>query len=425
MTYISDKKYGSNELIFDDVQDTAASMYIVREGNVKITKKDVDENVGPGAFFGQEQLLADSGGILDGSCLIRSDYVATAGPDGAILGLLTLADCRSVFDTTTLGDGIYGSSLSHLTDKRASIRLSISARSVGLENLKRESILGEGQFGEVWLVKTEVFEDEEHEFALKIQAKDDPVRRDGAIDAIKREMNVIRQLNHPFIIDLVETYESDQSIFMLMELVRGGELWSVIHQEDDDGNWTSGLSESHAKFYGLVLADTLAYMHRQKFVFRDLKPENVLIDSDGYPILVDFGFAKLVTDKTFTFCGTPNYLAPEIVMNRGHGVGVDHWALGVVIYEMVSGENPFYYEEMDQIALFKAIVQEEFYPFEEKVSPEVQGLVASLLEKDPAQRIGNLSGKEKDILKHPWFASLDFHQIRMKEAKAPWVPTEK
>jgi protein kinase A len=147
-----------------------------------------------------------------------------------------------------------------------------------------------------------------------------------------------------------------------------------------------------------------------------------LIDREGYPIIVDFGFAKLCTEKTFTFCGTPNYLAPEIVMNRGHGAGADHWALGIVTYEMITGENPFYFEEMDQMALFQAIVQEDYYPLPEKSSPEVKDLIKGLLEKEDAQRLGSLAGGEKDILKHGWFKDLDFTQVRNKEVKAPWIP---
>jgi serine/threonine protein kinase len=402
-------------------------MYIVREGTVKISTADGSrrEEIGTGGYFGHEQLLADSFGYQDASCMTPPGYTAQVTSSKCICGVLTLEECRSVFDTTSLGDGVFGGSSSQLLSKRASIRSTIHA-SVTLDDLKRKTILGEGQFGEVWLVHSDLFglgdEDCEQEFALKIQSKDDPVRGDSAVEAIKREMTVIQQLNHPFIIDLVESYETDESIYMLMEVVKGGELWSVIHQEDDDGNWTSGISEAQSKFYTLILADTLAYMHRQKFIFRDLKPENVLIDREGYPIIVDFGFAKLCTEKTFTFCGTPNYLSPEIVMNRGHGAGADHWALGIVTYEMMTGENPFYFEEMDQMALFQAIVQEDYYPLPEKSSPEVKDLIKGLLEKEDAQRLGSLAGGEKDILKHGWFKDLDFHQVRNKEVKAPWIP---
>jgi protein kinase A len=183
------------------------------------------------------------------------------------------------------------------------------------------------------------------------------------------------------------------------------------------------MPEKNAKFYALVIADVVSFMHRQHIIFRDLKPENVLIDEEGYPALCDFGFAKYCpSDETATFCGTPNYLAPEIVLNRGHGAAVDHWALGVVTYEMITGENPFYYEGQDQMALLQAIVQEDFYPPPGTASKEVVHLISGLLEKEPVQRLGSLAGGEKGILKHPWFSELDINQIRNKKAKAPDIP---
>jgi protein kinase A len=297
---------------------------------------------------------------------------------------------------------------------------------IKLEDLDKEKIIGEGQFGTVWLVRADPHKTKDKqkmlEFAMKVQYKEDPVRKDGAIEAIKREMTVIHQLNHPFIIDLVDKYETDDQLMMLTEAVKGGELWSRIHREDDDGNWESGMPEADAKFYALVIADTVAYMHRQKIIFRDLKPENVLIDAEGYPTLCDFGFAKYCPDKTYTFCGTPNYLAPEIVLNRGHGAAVDHWALGIVAYEMITGENPFYFEGQDQMSLLQAIVQEPFYPLPETVSEEVKSIMAGLLEKDPVERLGSLAGGEKGILKHEWFSELDINQVRNKKTKAPYVP---
>jgi protein kinase A len=153
-----------------------------------------------------------------------------------------------------------------------------------------------------------------------------------------------------------------------------------------------------------------------------LKPENVLIDEDGWPVLIDMGFAKHIKSSTFTFCGTPNYLAPEIVANKGHGKAVDHWALGILTYEMVAGENPFYFEGMDQMSLFKAIVEEPFYPLTEGFSGELEDFLNGLLQKDPIERLGSFSGGERDILRHKWFYGLDLDKLRNKEVQAPFVP---
>ena len=343
-----------------------------------------------------------------------------------MLGFLPLAECRNIFDTKTLGHEVFNGPCPEIMEARDEMRKLVKAN-VSLDDLERESILGEGLFGEVWLVRADVHKTGDPEkrqiFALKIQTTNTSVRAD-ATEAIKREMSVLSQLKHPFVVDLVNKYQDDDNIYMLMNVIRGGELWSVIHKEGDDGEWVSGMSEQQAKFYALVIADTLSSIHRQNVVYRDLKPENVLIDEEGYPILVDFGFAKHCPDKTHTFCGTPNYLAPEIVMNRGHTFGCDHWALGIVIYEMLAGENPFFFDGMDQMSLFEAIVREEMYPLSDETSQEAFDIVDGLLQKDPKDRLGMLAGREKDLLTHKWFDGLDLTAMRSKKLPAPWIPSE-
>ena len=132
--------------------------------------------------------------------------------------------------------------------------------------------------------------------------------------------------------------------------------------------------------------------------------------------------AKNVTDKTYTLCGTPNYLSPEVIMNRGHNAACDHWALGVLIYEMVAGENPFYYDGMPQLELFQCIVREKFFPLPDDVSDSCFHVVDELLEKDPNQRLGSLAGKGKDILAMAWFNELNLDDLRQKKFKAPFIP---
>jgi serine/threonine protein kinase len=182
-------------------------------------------------------------------------------------------------------------------------------------------------------------------------------------------------------------------------------------------NSGSKLTSSHSR-----LGYTHEYHESECIIFRDLKPENVLIDDDGWPVIIDCGFAKHCQTTTYTFLGTPQYLAPEIVTNKGHGKAVDHWALGIVTYEMITGENPFYFEEMDQMALFQAIVQEPFFPLTEEYSPALEDFLSGLLQKDPIHRLGSLSGRERDILRHEWFNDLDIDKLRNKEVEAPYVP---
>lgn len=144
-----------------------------------------------------------------------------------------------------------------------------------------------------------------------------------------------------------------------------------------------------------------------------------MIDADGYPVLVDFGCSKHCPDKTFTFVGTPNYVAPEIITNAGHNRCVDYWALGITVYEMLTGENPFFFDGMDPVTLYHAICNEKYYPLSGH-SAELVDLMDRLLEKNPAQRLGMLANGVDDFFDHPWFEGMDLVRIRSKEWIAPW-----
>ena len=318
-------------------------------------------------------------------------------------------------DSTLMKSAIY--------QQQLALRKAVQQQANSKNDLEFIRVLGEGQFGEVWLVSANLPEPSgRQEFALKIQHLEDDIREDDAEDSIRAEIDVLNQLRHPFMVNLVHVYETEESIDMLLGLIRGAELWEEIHRQTDDGTWISGmLPEYKAKFYSYIVVDALAFLHSKEYLFRDLKPENIMIDQDGYPILIDFGFAKKVPagSKTFTFCGTPNYVAPEIIQTVGHSVGADHWALGIVIYEMLAGENPFFYEGMEQFELYQAITEEEPYPLKEGAGSNLmRDLIDKLLKKDPSERLGFGSGQE--ILMHPWYDGMpDLNKIRSKQVKVP------
>ena len=187
--------------------------------------------------------------------------------------------------------------------------------------------------------------------------------------------------------------------------------------------------------------------HRRHIVYRDLKPENVLIDHQGYPVIVDFGFgtynlhsldpifpeiltcpswflaAKHVIGKTYTLCGTPLYLAPEVILNRGHDIGADHWSYGVLLFEMIAGHTPFFSDGMDQISLFRAICAGEYrFPPAGVMSMEIEDLIQRFLVLDPAKRLGSLARALNEIYSHTWYSDIDFNALRHKEISAPWIP---
>jgi hypothetical protein len=323
-------------VIFQNLKNTKAALYIVHEGCVQLQLSGKrDEIVKPGDYFGEELLLLDaqSPGTPNTTTpsTTMAKYTATAMGE-CIVGVLALSDCRNIFDTRTLvgSAGIEGLLLNppampDMDDeelmaaipppitlcrettqqwlKKSSafaLRDSVHA-DLALEDFERHALLGEGRFGEVWLVTADLDENlggRNHHFALKIQKKDDLTRGDS-IQAIQREIDILALMDHPFIVNLVHHYEDQDNLYILMGLVDGGELFDVIHHQEADGLWTSGIPESDAKFYVMVVADTLEYIHRKNFIFRDLKPENILIDKDGYPVLCDFGFGTCITCIVF------------------------------------------------------------------------------------------------------------------------------
>ncbi|KAG7354729.1 serine/threonine protein kinase [Nitzschia inconspicua] len=401
---IADEPFREGEKFCVMNEDMVPKLYIVRVGSVKVVRKNGKEDIiQAGGFFGHEYLMTTSKGGRDSvPSYVKAKYSATALEDG-VCGILTLQECVSVFGSDT-------SKNEDLEDGQI----------IPLEDLEHYRVLGEGHFGVVWLVASKKASKPEP-YALKIQMLADDER--NAEECIKEEIAMMRKLQYPFIVRVINTYDAEETISMLLGLAPGGELFDQIHYQLPNGLWDSGIGEEKGRFYSSVVADALAFMHIRGFIYRDLKPENVLIDKDGYPLITDFGFTRQLKkdELAYTMCGTPNYLPPEIIKNLGHGAPADNWSLAVLIYEVVQGESPFWYEGLDQVSLFHAICEEDYYPLpEEGVSEELRDLIHRLLEKNPSKRLGTF--REKDILKHPWFAPLDIKKIRKKEIKAPWVP---
>ncbi len=333
---VSDKTFKAGEVIFDSLKSHDAAVYILREGTVQLAGNRTDI-IKPGGYFGDDMLLLDVRQQLPpgkrGPTKVNPSYTARA-VEKSICGVLTLSDCRTIFETTNMIDVSARISSAPMKKKDESLKsvdgmdsasapvqtlsrettkqwLAKSSKEVlraavktclKLEDFERHSVLGEGQFGEVWLVSGDLPGDFGKQlFALKVQKKDDPTRGDS-ISAIKREIDVLAVMDHPYIVNLVHQYEDPEHLNILMGLVYGGELFDVIHTEQEDGTWASGLPEADAKFYAMVIADTLDYIHRKHYVYRDMKPENVLIDKDGYPIICDFGFGTYFTQDSFTSC---------------------------------------------------------------------------------------------------------------------------
>jgi len=272
------------------------------------------------------------------------------------------------------------------------------------------STLGTGTFGRVRLVKLRN-DPTNTPYALKMLKKT-AILELQQVDHIRSEKRLLEKINQPYIIRLHKTFQDDKMIYMVLEFVCGGELFSRLRAE---GRFSNDVS----LFYATEITLCFDYLHGKNIAYRDLKPENILIDHEGHIKITDFGFAKVVQDKTYTLCGTPEYLAPEIIQSKGHNKSVDWWALGILIYEMIAGYPPFYDET--PYGIYNKILT-GLIEFPRIFHPAAKHLVSKLLTADRARRMGCGPSGSDDVKTHRWFRGVDWEMIQNRAVAAPWVP---
>jgi len=284
-----------------------------------------------------------------------------------------------------------------------------TALSVGDFNMGKT--LGTGAFGRVRFV---TYKPNGQHYALKMLKKAAIIKM-KQVDHIVSEKNILTQMNHPFIVNMYGSFHDPRLIFMVLEYIVGGEFFTHLRkaQRFDDGQ---------SCFYAAQITCIFEYCHSKDVVYRDLKPENILLASDGYLKLTDFGFAKKIEHRTYTLCGTPEYIAPEVLLNKGHGKPVDWWTLGILVYEMIVGYPPFVDE--DPMGIYQKILAGKVY-FPKYFDKNAKALVKKLLTADLSKRYGNLKDGPMDILKHAWFSSLNFAELEEFKVPAPYKPAMK
>jgi len=275
-----------------------------------------------------------------------------------------------------------------------------------LEKLTYIGLLGKGAFGLVTLVEDPVTE---NKYALKAIRKHDIVEH-GQVEHIVNEKNIQNSLKTPFCVKLYRTYRDDFRVYFLLEACTGGDIFTVLRKRRT-------FNERATRFYSACIIAAFDHMHSRNIIYRDLKPENLVMDHTGYAKLTDFGFAKIVIDKTRTVCGTPDYLAPEVIIGRGHGKGVDYWTLGIFIYECINGVAPFY-SKKDMDCYTKILRAPVTYT--KRMSIESKQLVQKLLKKRAAKRLGVRKGD--DVHQQPFFNKWNWEKFLKLEIKAPYPP---
>ncbi|XP_053106783.1 cGMP-dependent protein kinase 1-like isoform X2 [Hemicordylus capensis] len=279
------------------------------------------------------------------------------------------------------------------------------------EQQGRPVVLGTGGFGTVELVRY-AEEGQAHLFALKRLRKDHVVQKRQQ-EHVLMEKEVLQRSRSPFIVRLFGTFRDSRYVYLLLEFCQGGELWAKLRE-------VRCFSEPVAVFCSACVVEALDYLHAQGIVYRDLKPENLMLDTKGYVKLVDFGFAKALGrgEKTYSFCGTPEYLAPEILRHEGHDYSVDFWTLGVLIFEMLVGRPPFHSAEPQKIY---SKIMDGIFSFPVFLSEAACSLVTKLCKRRPGQRLGSTSSGIRGIRKHRWFGSLSWKKLSLRQIEAPTV----
>ncbi|CAF1402828.1 unnamed protein product [Adineta steineri] len=270
--------------------------------------------------------------------------------------------------------------------------------------------VGTGTFGRVVLVKHRT-DPVVKTVALKILDKQ-VVMKMKQLEHTLAEKKILQALSCPFIVKLLYTFKDNSYLYLGLEYAPGGEMFTHLRSS---GRYT----EDMTRFYAAQIVLAFEYLHYLGVIYRDLKPENLLFGSDGYLKMTDFGFAKRVKDRTWTLCGTPEYLAPEIILSRGYNKCVDYWALGVLMYEMSAGYPPFFADQAIQI--YEKIVSGRVR-FPNHFTVDLKDLLKNLLQVDLTRRFGNLKAGVKDIKEHRWFRDIDFIAIYGKSIPAPYIP---
>ena len=279
-----------------------------------------------------------------------------------------------------------------------------------LDDFEFISVIGRGTYGKVQLVKCK---QDGKMYAMKTMSKK-LIEETDQVEQTINERNLLMSLRHPFLISASYSFQTPSKVFLAMEYVNGGELFKRLQE---DGRF----SPKRAQLYAAEIALAIGHLHSKGYLYRDLKPENILIDSDGHVKIADFGLVKtqMFGDATTsTFCGTPEYIAPEMIQQLPYNKSVDWWSYGVLCYEMLTSIPPFYDENTNK--MYKNILKGDIH-YPSHLSQEAVDFLSKLFCRDPGSRLGSQNDVE-DIKQHPFFKDLNWDDVYNKKYEPEWKP---
>ncbi|XP_051540023.1 cGMP-dependent protein kinase 1-like isoform X1 [Myxocyprinus asiaticus] len=385
---------------------TGDTFFIISEGQVRVTRqKSANEEpiflstLSRGDWFGEQALKGED---------VRTANVTAVGD------VTCLVVDRESFKQLIGGLDNMSNKLYKTEEMKAKLEAEAAFFScMSLHDFRVICTLGVGGFSRVELVQLK--NDHSSSFAMKVLKKRH-ILDTSQQDHILSERSIMMEAHSPFTVRLYRTFRDSKYLYMLLEACLGGELWTLLR---DRGSFDDGTT----RFYAGCVVEALAFLHCRGIIYRDLKPENIILDHRGYAKLVDFGFAKKVGlgKKTWTFCGTPEYVAPEIILNKGHDISADFWSLGILIFELLSGSPPF--SGSDPMKTYNIILRGiDMVEFPKKITKSAANLIKRLCRDNPSERLGNQKNGTKDIQKHKWFEGFNWDGIREGTLTPPILP---
>ncbi|XP_022664411.1 cAMP-dependent protein kinase catalytic subunit alpha-like [Varroa jacobsoni] len=271
--------------------------------------------------------------------------------------------------------------------------------------------LGGGAFGQVLKVQHKI---SRVSYALKVQSKEHIIKSRNQLERLMNEKHILAATDYVFIVRLFSTFKDNACVYLVLELVPCGDFFDLKEKYRH-------FNEDMTRFYSGQVLLSFEYLHAGGIIYRDLKPENLLVAADGYLKLTDFGYAKPLKNVTYTFCGTPEYMAPEVFTKRGYTQSVDYWTLGILLYEILYQTTPFYARSTE--AIYDRIQNETaVFPLDSRVTTDAHCVITRLLQKDLTKRLGVLRNGADDVKDHPWFSGMNWMALYERRYPAPLEP---
>jgi cGMP-dependent protein kinase 1 len=376
------QRFNDNEIIIRQ-DDQSDSIYIVKKGEVNVVKdNNILRVISKGDYFGEKSIILNEN---------RTASVVSKGKSK--LWGINRDDFMSIIDQ----------SIEKLLIKKISLQDDL----ISLSDLIILKKIGQGAFSEVFLcMKSQT----KMAYAIKGISKTN-ILKHSLQQSLVLERKILLEIDHPFIVKLIKTFKDDNHVYFLQEYVNGVNLYEVLRV-------LNLLNSNDCRFYTACIVSIMEYLHQRSIIYRDLKPENLIVDENGYLKLIDFGTSKIINSRTYTVVGTPQYMAPEIILGKGYSFSVDLWSLGVMIFEFVCGVVPFGEDEEEPIAVYKEIIEGNIiYPRFIKQNCREKVIIEQLLRTNPAIR-----GTAEILKQHKWLAGIDWDDLLLKKLKPPYIP---